>query len=153
MRFISFSTILCVFWLCFELLDSIYTSMMNLEFKARLHTRKKYLKGTKENPSGIKVDGCKQFTITQYQSDKDETPQNLVTSKGYFGRFGNKLVVVKGMLATAQQECCGISIPPGLLSDWSPESSVFANTDEICTDVCNINITSKKCTAKTGKEW
>lgn len=148
--------ILGVAFLCWPNFETVISEMkMKNNRKLPDSTSKTHSQGEQNHPIGYLGVGCEQFLRTlDIGEDTNRTSRNVVISTKHYGRLGNRIASVGKMVATAQRECCDISIPSDLLSGWSPSSTKFANSDKLCSYSDGGNITTtKKCPAKAGKDW
>ena len=81
------------------------------------------------------------------------TDNHFLETIGFTGRFGNRLALVTSMIRTAQDMCCGVRLPTGILVGWqpSPRDITFANISPRCEPHTNKEL--GECKKRTAKEW
>ena len=80
---------------------------------------------------------------------------HFLTSRGLYGRLGNRLSLLYKLVASAEANCCGVSLPTNILDGWHPllDASTFANLDATCEARLDVNQSTCASRSKSGKDW
>ncbi len=95
-------------------------------------------------------------TNTTPVSRTDNTlSDQFLTTHGFYGRLGNRLILLKKLTAAAETYCCGVSIPANVVDGWHPllDDTTFANLNTTCRTHLDVNQSTCASKSKSGEDW